>query len=110
MVFVEDIGTAGAAAFIQPEKFIGQTVNLAGDEISMPEAGAIISKVLGKTIGFQTLPKDQAMAAMGPDFTMMFKWFDDVGYNVDIQGLEKRYGIPPTSFAAAAPKMKWPEA
>ena len=110
MVYVEDIGAAVAVAFTQPEKFIGQEVNLAGDEMTMLEAGAIISKVLGKTIGFQTFPEDEAVAAMGADFTKMFNWFDEVGYNVDIQGLKGRYGITPTTFSAAASQMKWPEA
>ncbi len=110
MVYVEDIGAYGAAAFTQPEKFIGKDVSLAGDELAMPEAAAIISKVLGKTIGFQTLPEEQALAAIGPDFTRMFKWFDEVGYNADIKGLEGRYGIAPTDFSTAAGQMKWPEA
>ena len=110
MVYVEDIGAAGALAFIQPDKFIGQEVNLAGDDMTMPEAGAILSEVLGKKIGFQTFPEDQALEAMGPDITKMFKWFDEVGYNVDIQGLETRHGIAPTPFAVAAPQLKWPDA
>lgn len=110
MVYVDNIGAAAAAAFTQPEKFIGQAVDLAGDEMTMPEAAAALSKVLGKPIGFQTLPEDQALEAMGPDFTKMFKWFDDVGYNVDIQGLKGRYGITPTPFSAAAPRMNWPQA
>lgn len=110
MVYVEDIGAAAAAAFKQPEKFIGQEVNLAGDEMTMPEAGVALSKILGKTIGFQTFPEAQALEAMGPDFTKMFNWFDEVGYNVDIQALKGRYGITPTKFSAAASQMKWPEA
>ena len=110
MVNVEDIGAFGAAAFIEPEKFIGQDISLAGDELTMPEAATILTKVLGKTIIFETFPEDQAAGAMGADFAKMFKWFDEIGYNTDIPGLKRQYGIPLTSFEKAAPNTKWPAA
>lgn len=29
---------------------------------------------------------------------MMYRWFNEVGYNVDIPALEKRWAIPLTKF------------
>ena len=110
MINVEDIGAFGAAVFSRPETFIGKAVDLAGDELTMPEAAAVLTKVLGKPITFQTFPEDQAEGALGADFAKMFKWFDDVGYNTDIPQLKRRYGIPLTSFEKTAPQTHWPEA
>ena len=110
MVEVEDIGAFGAAAFMQPEKFIGKEISLAGDALTMPEAATILTKTLGKTITFETFPEDQAVGALGADFAKMFKWFDEVGYNTDIPELKQQYGIPLTSFEQSAPKTQWPAA
>ena len=40
MVAVKDIGEFGAAAFLRPNDFLGQAIDLAGDELTMPETAA----------------------------------------------------------------------
>jgi uncharacterized protein YbjT (DUF2867 family) len=107
MIALQDIGEFGAAAFIRPQDFLGQAVDLAGDALTMPEVAAHLSRTMGRTIRYQPVPDDQAPAAFGDDFAAMFKWFNDVGYSVDIPALRRRFGLPLTSFAEVVAAADW---
>lgn len=98
MIALDDIGAFGAAAFIRPEEFIGQKIDLAGDALTMPEALGLLGRELGRPIQYETLPMDQAEKVFGHDFGVMFRWFNEVGYSVNIPSLEKRWAIPLTKF------------
>jgi uncharacterized protein YbjT (DUF2867 family) len=98
MVALRDIGEFGAAAFLRPKDFLGQALDLAGDELTIPEAAAFLAKATGRMIRFHELPLDQAEAAMGHDLATMFRWFNDVGYAIDVPALKKKFGIPLTTF------------
>jgi uncharacterized protein YbjT (DUF2867 family) len=107
MVAVRDIGEFGAAAFMRPNDFLGQAIDLAGDELTMPEVAAQLSKVAGRSITFQELPLEQAQATLGDDFTTMFRWFNEVGYQVNVAALKQKFGIPLTTFAQWMKTVDW---
>lgn len=98
MIALDDIGAFGAAAFIRPKEFIGQEIDLAGDALTMPETLGLLAAELGKPIQYEPLPVDQAEKVFGHDFGVMFRWFNEVGYSVDIPALENRWAIPLTRF------------
>ncbi len=99
MVAIKDIGEFGAAAFLSPNKFLSQTIELAGDELTMQEVAAQLSQTKGRQIQFQQIPDDQVERLLGHDSALMFRWLNEVGYSVDIPALRQRYGIPLTAFA-----------
>jgi uncharacterized protein YbjT (DUF2867 family) len=107
MVALKDIGEFGAAAFLRPKDFLGQAIDLAGDDLSMAEVAAQLSRTMGRPIRFQEFPLKQAEAAMGHDLVVMFKWFDDVGYAIDVPGLKRQFGLPLTTFAEWARTVDW---
>ena len=107
MVALKDIGEFGAAAFLRPKDFLGQAIDLAGDELSMPETAALLTKAMGRPIRFQEFPMDQAEAAMGHDLATMFRWFNEVGYAIDIPALKQQFGIPLATFAEWMKTMDW---
>ncbi len=107
MVALKDIGEFGAAAFVRPKDFLGQAIDLAGDDLTMAEVAALLSRTMGRPIRFQEFPLEQAEAAMGHDFAVMFKWFDDVGYAIDVPGLKQQFGLPLTTFAEWARTVDW---
>jgi uncharacterized protein YbjT (DUF2867 family) len=107
MVAVKDIGQFGAAAFIRPKDFLGQAIDLAGDELTIPEVAALLTKATGRSIRFQEFPLDQVEAAMGHDLATMFRWFNDVGYAIDVPGLTQKFGIPLTSFTEWVKTVDW---
>lgn len=107
MIAVKDIGEFGATAFLRPADFIGQAIDLAGDALTMQEVAIHLSRTMGRPITYETLPDDQAEAAVGYDFAVMFKWFHAVGFSVDILGLKQKFGIPLTSFAEVIATADW---
>lgn len=107
MIALADIGEFGAAAFLRPKDFIGQAIDLAGDELTLPQAAGILSQALGKAIQYEPLPDNQMEQAMGHDMAVMYRWFNAVGYSVDIPALQKRWGIPLTKFKAVVARAPW---
>jgi uncharacterized protein YbjT (DUF2867 family) len=83
MIATHDIGVLAAMAFARPDEFIGKTIGLAGDSLTMPEAASAFSRALGRPVQFIELPIDQVMA-MSKEMGIMFQWFNDVGYSADI--------------------------
>ena len=52
----DDIGAFAALAFERPNEFIGLELEIAGSELTNPEAAQVFSRVLGKTVKFRKLP------------------------------------------------------
>lgn len=98
MVSVADIGKFAAAAFTQPSKFVGEEIDIAGDELTMERIVKEISRVLSRPIRYEPIPEDRAEQALGRDWALMFKWFNEHGYDVDIETLRSRFDIPLTPF------------
>lgn len=107
MVALRDIGEFGAAAFMRPNDFLGQAIDLAGDELTMQEVAAQLSKVTGRSIQFQALPLEHAEAALGHDLATMFRWFNEVGYQINVAALRQTFGIPLTTFAEWIKTVDW---
>ena len=107
MIAVADIGEFGAAALTRPSDFLGQGIELAGDELTMEDVAEQLSNKLKRPVQFTSFPDDQVEGAMGPDMASMFRWFNEVGYCADIQELKARYGIPLTSFEEFIGKIDW---
>ena len=92
MIAVEDIGQMGALAFTKASELSGQEIDIAGDAVTIPEAAAILSEALGKKLEFQQVPIE-AVRQQSDDMAIMLEWFDKVGYNADIEGVQKKYGL-----------------
>jgi len=106
MVCVKDIGKYGLLAFEKANELNGKAIDYAGDELTIPEAAAIISEVSGRSV--QHVQADiEAVRAYSEDMALMFEWFDATGYNVDIAANASKYGIKPTSFKAWASSVNW---
>jgi uncharacterized protein YbjT (DUF2867 family) len=98
MICVADVAKFVAAAFEKTSVYLGKEIDLAGDELTLPNALQIIGKATDRNIEYVTMPESEAEKNFGHDFAVMFKWFNDVGYNVDIESLEQQYKIRMTRF------------
>ena len=87
----DDIGAFVALAFDRPKEFIGLELEIAGSELTNPEAAQVFSRVLGKPVKFQRLPMPMVRLLLGKEFYHMFRWFNQVGFNADIPALRRRY-------------------
>ncbi len=90
-VAVEDVGAFAALAFENPDEWLGREVDLAGDEQTMPEIAETFSRVTGKEIEYFQVPWDQFEEQMGEEYAVMYRWFNDVGYEADIAALRREY-------------------
>jgi uncharacterized protein YbjT (DUF2867 family) len=105
MIAVADIGKYALQAFEKHEALNGSAIDIAGDELTMPEVAQIVSDA-GKPVNFYQVPIDQVREA-SEDFALMLEWFDRTGYNADIEGNAKKFGISPTPFKAWAAAADW---
>jgi uncharacterized protein YbjT (DUF2867 family) len=106
MVAVRDIGKYGLVAIEQHEKLNGQAIDIAGDELTGPEAATILSEAAGRPIAFYQVPIDQVRAG-SEDFALMLEWFDNVGYESDIDANAREYGVKPTRLREWARTQNW---
>src|SRR5215204_24315 len=95
MIAVRDIGKYAAACFIDADRLRGREFDVAGDERTMPQTAAIMSRALGRTISYVQISLD-AVRKNSEDFALMLDWFNRVGYDVDIDATSKEFGIRPT--------------
>ena len=86
-----DIGAFVALAFERPREFIGEALEIAGSELTNPEAAQVFSRVLGKPVKFQKLPMPMVRLFLGKEFYQMFRWFNQAGFNANIPELRRKY-------------------
>jgi len=106
MVAVQDIGQYGKLAFERHAELNGTAIDFAGDALTMPRAAEIISRAAGRKVVHFQVPIAE-VRKFSEDFALMLEWFDAVGYDADIAGNAKTYGIRPTPFAEWTAKSAW---
>jgi uncharacterized protein YbjT (DUF2867 family) len=90
-VAVEDIGAFATIAFEHPDEWIGREVDIAGDEQTMPEIAETFGRVIGREVDYYQVPWVQFEEQMGEEFAVMYRWFNDVGYEADTDALRREY-------------------
>jgi uncharacterized protein YbjT (DUF2867 family) len=90
-IAVEDIGAFAGMAFQSPSKWAGRTVELAGEELTLLQVCGTLTRVLGWTVKYVQTPWEQFRQQAGEEMTKMYRWFNDVGYHVDIPALRREY-------------------
>jgi len=90
-IATDDIGAFVALAFDRAKELIGTEIEIAGSELTNPEAAEIFSRVLGKPVKFRKLPMPMVRILLGKEFHQMFHWFNESGFKADIADLRRRY-------------------
>jgi uncharacterized protein YbjT (DUF2867 family) len=90
-IATDDIGAFVALAFERPTEFIGKELEIAGSELTNLEAAEVFSRVLGKPVKFQRFPLPLVRLVLGKEFYLMFRWFNERGFQADIGTLRRRY-------------------
>lgn len=93
LVDATDIGRCAAMAFADPETFRGETVELAGDDRTLGEMCEAFSAHLDYAVEPVYVDIDDYRAQAGDELADMFQWFNDVGYDSDIDELQAAYGL-----------------
>ena len=86
-IAVEDIGVFVALAFADPDYYLGQTIELAGDELTESQIAETFSKVIGRPVQLVTPAGNDWASA--EESAAMFNFFNGEGYAADIPALRK---------------------
>lgn len=106
MIAVADVGKFLLAALEQHQKLNGRAFDVAGDALTIPEAARVLSEAAGRPIVFERQPIEQ-VRSFSEDYAFMLEWFDRVGYDADITGRAKEFGVRPTTFREWARGVDW---
>ena len=62
---------------------------LGGSDAMMTETATAFSRVLGRDVERVQVPWDVFEEQSGEEMTVMYRWFEDVGYDADIEALRE---------------------
>lgn len=91
VVAAGDIGAFAAKAILDPEKYAGRAIGIAGDELNFEEACQIFKREMGVEMPTTFCAVGSVLKVAMKDIGAMFKWFETGGYAVDIEAARKEY-------------------
>lgn len=83
LVAVSDIGWFVARAFAEPEHYIGQAIELAGDSLTRPQTVRMLKRA-GRTPALSFRIPQPMLRRMPDEFTIMMAWMARDGFKADI--------------------------
>jgi uncharacterized protein YbjT (DUF2867 family) len=86
MIAVNDIGVFATMAFRQPGEWTHRALELAGDELTLPELADQLSRHLDRKVTHLEVPLS-AVREQSEDAAVMFEWFIAKGYEARIDEL-----------------------
>lgn len=89
-VAVSDIGAFGALVVDRKDEFVSRRVEIASDELTSERTAVVLGQLLDRAVEHYEVPMDQ-IRAFSEDFALMYEWFIETGYSVDIEGLRTAY-------------------
>ena len=89
-IAVDDIGMIVADLFARPDQAIGQTMEIAGDELTGPQMAQIYTKVTGVPARYEEQPIEEVQA-FNPDYAKMLAWQNTHSFGADIAHLRAVY-------------------
>lgn len=93
MVDVDNIGEFVAEAFADPDRYMGEAYELASDEHTVESAAETFSSVLDQTVEPIHVPIEDVREQMGEEYAVMFEWFNEEGYDSDIDALRADHDV-----------------
>jgi uncharacterized protein YbjT (DUF2867 family) len=98
VVDVADVGRMVATALADPDTWAGETVELAGDALTLAGFAAAFADALGHDVRPVHLAVEDYRAAGGDEMADMYRWFNEQGYDIDVAALSARTGIDYATF------------
>ena len=87
----DDYGAMVAQVFERPADFMHREIEVASVEMTMPEIAAAFSHVLGRPVNYQQIPFAAFEQQAGEEVTIMYRWFENVGYIADFAQLKRDF-------------------
>lgn len=84
LIATDDIGAIAAQIFANPALYIGQALEIAGDELTEPAIAAVFSQVIGRPVRVVERGADAEDRVADAEEQKMLAWFNTAGYQADI--------------------------
>ncbi|EXU94496.1 NmrA-like family protein [Metarhizium robertsii] len=84
LISADDIGAFAALSFMEPERFSGRSISLAGDELSYAQAEEIFKRKTGAPPATTFRFMAWLVLRLSVEMKTMFNFFDKEGYGADI--------------------------
>jgi uncharacterized protein YbjT (DUF2867 family) len=95
MIACRDVGAFARAALEDPERFAGQGLEIAGDEVTPAQAAGAFARRLDREVNHVQVPMER-LRGMNPEVAEMFEWFAEHGYAADLPALHAIHPDPLT--------------
>jgi uncharacterized protein YbjT (DUF2867 family) len=89
-IAVRDIGLFVGEAFAHPDRWQGVAINIAGDRLTVQEHVDVFSEVMGQPVQYNRMPLDAFLSSLPKPLRPLFRWYDEVGYEADVDGLRQQ--------------------
>jgi len=83
MVAIADIGFFAAMAFDRKDEMLKKSIDLAGDQLTMPEIAQRFSAHLGREVRFVQMPLDE-LEKRSREYFLLARWLQREGYKANI--------------------------
>lgn len=90
-IAVRDIGLFVGEAFDNPDRWGGVAVNVAGDALTVQEHVDVFSDVMGRPVAYRRLPLEEFLSSLPKPLRPLFRWYDEVGYEADVEGFRQQF-------------------
>ncbi|MFD2472296.1 NmrA/HSCARG family protein [Amycolatopsis silviterrae] len=88
LVAAADIGAFATLAFTRPAEYAGRTIELAGDELTMPQIAQAMERALRRPVAYRPIPRE---ALTDPDALAGYDFANNGGWRPDIPALRKEH-------------------
>ena len=78
-------------ALEDPAGWSRRSIDIAGTAVTVDGLRVLLSEVLGRPVELDRVPWSDYEARAGVEMTVMMRWFDDVGYDVDVPALRAEF-------------------
>ena len=96
---LSDLGSVVASIVSRQPEFIGQRIEVAGDQPTPAQMSEDLAKAGGRPVTYRQTSLD-TVAERSPDIAAMYRFLTDVGYQVDIASVLARFpAVSWTTFA-----------
>ena len=107
MIDPDNIGGFVAEAFADPDRYLGEAYELASDEHTVESAAETFSEVMDQQVEPVHVSVDDLREQAGEETAVMFEWFNEDGYEADIDALREDHDVAFSTLAEYLREHDW---
>jgi uncharacterized protein YbjT (DUF2867 family) len=107
MVDIDNIGALAAEVLADPDRYVGETIELASDEQTLEEMAEIFTEMTDRTVDAWHSPHKTAPDEIGLADGIISVWFHRYEHEADIEALQRKHDIELTQLDEYLREHDW---